>query len=154
VFLAYASVRGRALIDRRLYVPEHSWLAASVRCRGAGVPAGVAFATKPALATQMITAALDAGIGAAWVLGDEVYGQDPLLRAVLEERLMPYVLAIAGNRTINLEGIDRPAAEIAAGVTDHRHWHRYSAGDGAKGPRYYAWAWARTTPTAPATGGC
>lgn len=27
VFLAYATPRGRALLDRRLYLPEHSWLA-------------------------------------------------------------------------------------------------------------------------------
>ncbi|MFJ2034172.1 hypothetical protein [Streptosporangium sp. NPDC087985] len=31
---------------------------------------------------------------------------------------------------------------IAAGLAD-RHWHRYSAGAGAKGHRVYAWAWAR-----------
>ncbi|WP_436838830.1 hypothetical protein [Nonomuraea cavernae] len=24
-----------------------------------------------------------------------------------------------------------------------RHWHHYRAGEGAKGPRWYAWAWAR-----------
>lgn len=34
------------------------------------------------------------------------------------------------------------AAEVAARVAD-RHWHRYRAGQGAKGPRWYAWAWAR-----------
>ena len=34
----------------------------------------------------MITAALDAGVPAAWVTGDEVYGQDPGLRAALEAR--------------------------------------------------------------------
>jgi SRSO17 transposase len=27
VFLAYASPRGRTLLDRRLYLPQHSWLA-------------------------------------------------------------------------------------------------------------------------------
>jgi SRSO17 transposase len=86
VFLAYATPRGRALIDRRLYLPEHSWLADQSRCRSAGVPDEIAFATKPALAAQMITAALDAGIDAPWVTGDEVYGQDPSLRALLEER--------------------------------------------------------------------
>lgn len=38
VFLAYATPRGRALIDRRLYLPQHSWLADTDRCRAAGVP--------------------------------------------------------------------------------------------------------------------
>nr|WP_158578971.1 hypothetical protein [Spongiactinospora rosea] len=43
---------------------------------------------------------------------------------------------------MNLNGADRSAANIAAGVAD-RHWHRYCARLGAKGPRWYAWAWTR-----------
>ncbi|TMR01829.1 IS701 family transposase [Nonomuraea turkmeniaca] len=142
VFLAYATPAGRALLDRRLYLPEHTWLADIGRCRSAGVPDGTGFATKPALATQMVLAALDAGVRASWVAGDEVYGQDPRLRAALEERRLGYVLAIAGNRRVELEGTQVSAAEVAARVAD-RHWHRYRAGQGAKGPRWYAWAWAR-----------
>ncbi|SDK62492.1 SRSO17 transposase [Nonomuraea maritima] len=142
VFLAYATARGRALVDRRLYLPEHSWLADPARCAQAGVPEEAAFATKPALAAEMIAAALDTGLSARWVSGDEVYGQDPRLRALLERRRVGYVLAIAGNRRVNLAGLDRSAAGVAAGVAD-RHWHRYRAGQGAKGPRWYAWAWAR-----------
>jgi SRSO17 transposase len=151
VFLAYATTRGRALIDRRLYLPQHSWLADADRCRRAGVPCQVGFATKPALASQMIAAALDAGVKAAWVTGDEVYGQDPRLRTLLEERGTGYVLAIAGNRRVSVHGRDHTAAEIAASVADG-HWHRYSAGDGAKGPRFYLWAWARIDADQP--GGC
>ncbi|WP_433425931.1 IS701 family transposase [Microtetraspora malaysiensis] len=142
VFLAYATPRGRALIDRRLYLPEQSWLADQPRCRSAGVPGEIAFATKPALAAHMIAAALDAGIDAPWVTGDEVYGQDPSLRALLEERQSGYVLAIAGTLRVRCEGIDWEAAAIAAHVPD-AHWHRYSAGHGAKGHRWYAWAWTR-----------
>lgn len=142
VFLAYATPRGRTLIDRRLYLPEHSWLADRARCQAAGVPAATQFATKPALAGQMIAAALDAGIDAPWVSGDEVYGQDPWLRALLQERQVGYVLAIAGNRSVRCEGIDWQAAAIAAHVPD-AHWHRYSSGSGAKGHRWYAWAWTR-----------
>jgi SRSO17 transposase len=146
VFLAYATGRGRALLDRRLYLPEHSWLADPERCRAAGVPDETAFATKPALAAAMITAALEAGLSARWVSGDEVYGQDPRLRGMLEQRQVGYVLAIAGNRRVNLDGSDLSATDIAAGVAD-RHWHRYRAGQGAKGPRWYAWAWARIDET-------
>ncbi|WP_326645176.1 IS701 family transposase [Nonomuraea fuscirosea] len=142
VFLAYATPAGRALLDRRLYLPEHTWMADPDRCRAAGVPDEIAFATKPALATAMMLAALEAGVPAHWLTGDEVYGQDPRLRAALEERRMGYVLAIAGNRRIELEGVQVSAAEVAARVAD-RHWHRYRAGQGAKGPRWYAWAWAR-----------
>jgi len=41
----------------------------------------VTFATKPELAIGMLTRALDAGVPASWVTGDEVYGQHPGLRA-------------------------------------------------------------------------
>jgi SRSO17 transposase len=34
----------------------------------------------------MIRRALDAGVPAGWVAGDEVYGADPALRAELEAR--------------------------------------------------------------------
>ncbi|MET8336857.1 IS701 family transposase [Streptosporangium canum] len=64
VFLAYATTRGHALIDRRLYLPEHTWLADADRCRSAAVPDQAAFATKSVLAAQMIDAALRAGAGA------------------------------------------------------------------------------------------
>jgi SRSO17 transposase len=90
----------------------------------------------------MIADVLDAGLSARWVSGDDVYGQDPRLRALLERRRIGYVLAIAGNRRVNLDGVDHSAADIATSVAD-RHWHRYRAGQGAKGPRWYAWAWAR-----------
>lgn len=158
VFLAYATARGRALVDRRLYLPQHSWLANPMRCAKAGVPEQAAFATKPALAAEMIDAALDTGLPTRWVSGDEVYGQDPRLRALLEQRGVGYVLAIAGNRRVNLDGTDRSAAGIAADVAD-RHWHHYRAGQGVKGPRWYAWAWARIDEPAHRarqrdTGGC
>ncbi|GAA3469450.1 hypothetical protein GCM10018965_040030 [Nonomuraea roseola] len=125
-----------------MYLPEHSWLADPGRCERAGVPDQTTFATKPALATAMINAALDAGITTSWVSGDEVYGQDPRLRAALQERRVGYVLALAANRRARLDGVELTAAQIAALVAD-RHWHRYSAGAGAKGHRLYAWAWAR-----------
>jgi len=147
VFMAYASPRGRALIDRRLYLPKNSWLADPDRCRAAGVPQDATFATKPALAAQMITSALVAGVPAAWVSGDEVYGQDPHLRGVLEEARIGYVLAIAGNRRAHFNGADVPVADITHAAMP-RHWHRYSAGAGAKGPRYYDWAWTPIDPQA------
>ena len=94
VYLAYAAPAGSAFIDRALYLPR-SWTSDPARCRAAGVPQDTAFATKPALAKEMITRALDAGTPAAWVTADEVYGQDPQLRAELARRGLGYVLAIA-----------------------------------------------------------
>jgi hypothetical protein len=37
-------------------------------------------------AARMLARALDAGVPAAWVTGDEVYGANPGLRAELEVR--------------------------------------------------------------------
>ncbi|MFB6556700.1 transposase, partial [Streptomyces sp. NPDC056405] len=69
VFLALATSRGRALINRRLYLPEHSWSHDPERHTAAGIPEMAQFATKPRLASEMITA--------SWVTGDEAYGQAP-----------------------------------------------------------------------------
>jgi SRSO17 transposase len=56
VYLTYASAGGHALIDRELYLPR-VWADDTDRREQAGVPAEVKFATKPALATEMITRA-------------------------------------------------------------------------------------------------
>jgi SRSO17 transposase len=94
VYLVYAGNAGHAMIDRELYV-RRGWIADPDRCRAAGIPEQVGLATKPALATQMLARTLDAGIPAAWVTGDEVYGADPDLRAELERRGIGYVRTAA-----------------------------------------------------------
>src|SRR4051812_10779465 len=79
VFLGYASHRGRALIDRALYLPEE-WAADEERRWRAGVPADVSFATKPKLGRAMLERAVAAGVPCAWVAADSVYGGDYPLR--------------------------------------------------------------------------
>jgi len=79
VFLAYASSKGHALIDRELYLPKE-WSEDADRRAAAAIPDEIDFATKPALASEMIGRALDAGLPCAWVLGDEIYGSDRHLR--------------------------------------------------------------------------
>lgn len=93
VFLAYATVRGHAFVDRELYVPA-SWIADRARCREAKIPTTVRFQTKPQLAQTMLTRALAGGLRPRWVLGDEVYGNHRALRQWLEEQRQPYVLAV------------------------------------------------------------
>src|ERR1700745_4481005 len=78
-FLAYASARGHALIDRGLYLPQ-SWIEGRDRCRAAGVPDEVEFTTKPRQAQVMIGRAIDAGVPFAWFTADEAYGQAKNLR--------------------------------------------------------------------------
>jgi SRSO17 transposase len=150
VDLAYAAPAGAAFIDRALYLPR-SWTGDPARCRAAGVPAGTVFATKPALAKAMIGRALDAGAPAAWAAADEVYGQDPQLRAELARRGLGYVLAIAKSHPV-ITGIGPcPAIELARRLPA-RAWQRLSAGPGAKGPRWYDWALIEAADPA-ATGG-
>jgi len=139
VYLTYAAPRGHALIDRELYLPE-SWTGDPGRCRAAGVPEGTVFATKPTLAQMMVTRALAAGVPASWVAGDEVYGGDPHLRAGLEHHRIGYVLSVARTHRVTT-GARRCQASLIAARLPRSAWQRYSAGPGAKGHRYYDWAW-------------
>jgi SRSO17 transposase len=79
VFLAYASRYGHSLLDRELYLPA-GWTDDRERCRSAGIPDDRAFATKPALARQMLERTLAAGVVLAWITGDPIYGDDRALR--------------------------------------------------------------------------
>lgn len=146
VFLAYASRRGQAFIDRKLYLPEE-WAHDQERREWAGVPEQIEMRTKPELAKEMLGRALDGGVKAAWVVADSVYGDTRRLGMFLEEREQPYVLALSGK------------AHVWAGFSQHRistvlkslrqgelpseeaeeSWRRLSAGEGSKGPRLYDW---------------
>ena len=140
VFLTYAAPRGHALIDRALYLPR-SWAEDPRRCTNAGIPSSQrSFATKPALATALITRAVAAEVPASWVAGDEVYGADPRLRAAIRGHGLGYVLAVSANRRVPTPAgpirVDRLPAHLPK-----RAWQKHSAGAGSHGHRYYAWAW-------------
>jgi len=151
VYLVYASSAGHALIDRDLYLPR-SWIDDPARCQAVGVPDQVGFATKPALAKAMICRALDAGVPAAWVAGDEVYGANPALRAELEARGVGYVLAVACDHPVRAGGASQRADALLRRIPA-RAWQCVSAGKGAKGHRYYDWAFLRLDHDGPAPGG-
>jgi SRSO17 transposase len=146
VFLAYASCHGYALIDREVYLPR-CWADDPVRRAAAGVPEQVRFATKITLARRMLTRAADAGVPAAWATADEFYGGDRGLRRDLQARGVGYVLAVARNHRVTAcEAIGPQRADQVADTLSTQAWNRYSAGDGAKGPREYDWAWVTITP--------
>src|SRR3954447_22462789 len=138
VFLTYAGPRGHTFLDRALYLPA-SWTDDRERCRAAGIPEDVAFAPKPALAQAMLARALGAGVPAAWVTADSVYGDVKYLRVWLEARPIGYVLAVSGKDTV--AGPDWRQRRISTYLADPpvEGWERLSAGDGAKGPRWYDW---------------
>lgn len=52
---------------------------------------------KPELAKQMLRHLWAAGLPAAWVTGDSVYGGSSPLRAFLETQQQAYILALASN---------------------------------------------------------
>ena len=143
VFLSYASARGRALIDRRVYLPR-CWIDDRQRCAAAGVPAEVGFATKPELALDMITDAVAARMPAAWAASDELYGDNGAFRAGVAKLGLGYVLAVSCDHRIPAfpGGKRRLRADRLAAAVPHGCWQRISAGTGAKGPRWYDWAWA------------
>lgn len=72
--------------------------------------------------------------------GDSVYGDDRRLRVWLEEHERAHVLAVSGKEYVWRAGRQQQVKTILATVPPEG-WHRVSAGDGAKGPRWYDWTW-------------
>lgn len=142
VFLAYASRHGQSLIDRRLYLPK-DWANNVDRREAAKIPQNVSFATKPAIASEMIASALDTGMPCAWVLADSVYGADSKLRNMLQDRGQAYVLAVRSNHSLRFaeDGkiVQSDPEVMADGLSDDA-WTTHSAGEGTKGLRRYQWA--------------
>ncbi|MBD0736457.1 IS701 family transposase [Streptomyces sp. CBMA29] len=93
VFASYASDKGRALVDRELYLPK-SWTEDPGRCRAARISEGKSFATKPELARATVRRALDSTLRIAWVTADAAYGQERHFRRMLEDAGVGYVLAV------------------------------------------------------------
>lgn len=139
VFVAYASSRGRALVDRELYLPR-AWTDDPDRCRDAGIPDDVGFATKPQLAIHMLARAQAAGALTGWVTADEVYGGHHGFRDWLATHRVPFVLATRSDDTLPLPGRRRRLARSLATEIPAAAWERRSAGAGAQGLRLYDWA--------------
>ncbi len=140
-FLAYANTSGdRVLIDRELYVPEHSWFDDRKRCAEASIPEDAAFATRPQQVAAMIERTLHAGVPFAWFVADEEFGQNPGLRAYLEERQISYVMAVPKNTEFTDTEGRADAIEKAAQRVKAHDWQRRACGIGSKGFRVYDWA--------------
>jgi SRSO17 transposase len=150
VFLLYASPKGAAFIDRELYLPDE-WTQDRVRCREAGIPDAVGFATKGELAQRMLARAFTAGVQAAWVVGDSIYGSDEL-RTWLEGQQQPYVLAVAETHPVWMAGRALPVGLVAA-LLPEEAWTPLSAGEGSQGPRLYDWGWLEVDAEPAARGG-
>jgi SRSO17 transposase len=137
VFLAYATELGHSLLDRELYLPKE-WIDDRERCRQAGIPDQRDFATKPALAQQMLERSFEAGVTLGWVSGDSVYGDDRKLRSWLEGRKQAYLLAVSSDEMVWFRNVQQQIRTILAELPS-AGWERLSAGVGSKGPRMYDW---------------
>jgi SRSO17 transposase len=139
VFLAYVTGKGHSLIDRRLYLPK-SWADNSQKRGKVGVPETVRFATKAQLAQQMLQSAWDAGFRSAWVVADEVYGNDTRFGRWLEQTgQQPYVLTVNKKHSVVI-GWQPYRAEAVCQSLPPEQWQRLSCGQGSKGEREYEWA--------------
>jgi SRSO17 transposase len=146
-FLGYATRKGRALIDRALYLPKE-WANGAGRREEAGVPGEVGFATKLVLARRMSERAVAAGGPATWATADAVYGSDSHFRAAAEGHGLGYVVGVRSDFAVWAGFRQVRVGALLAGVPADA-WHRLSCGAGAKGPRVYDWALSRTNAPEP-----
>jgi SRSO17 transposase len=119
VYCSYATPSGHALVGTRPYLPAE-WAADPDRRDAAD------------------------GVLPPWVTGDEVYGRDPRLRAWLEDHATGYVLGIPKSMRIAFAPGVKERADAVLKTLTKGDWTIDSCGNGSKGDRRYAWAWAAT----------
>jgi len=101
MFLAYVSPLGRALVDKRLYLPE-SWTSDEDRCAAAWVPEERrSHRSKTELALELLERAVDLGhLKAGWIAADDAFGMSPSFRDGLAALGMKYVLDVPAGFTV------------------------------------------------------
>jgi SRSO17 transposase len=165
VFLAHVGPRGRALVDKRLYLPQN-WTNDPSRCDAAGIPVEAqTYKSKTELALDMLENAKSLGhLRADWVTGDDAYGQSPEFRDSLDEYGFQYVLEMPKTTPVwpmitlyesdEWSGQGRPpvsrpvesqrkTVEERAADLPRRAWRNITVGDGSRGPRIYQFAFER-----------
>ncbi len=137
VFLAYASNKGAAFIDRALYLPP-AWAGDKVRRQEAGIPEEVGFATKVELARQLLGRAFDAGVPARWVVADSFYGRSHGFRRWLEQEGHAYALMIPKTNAVRYQG-RRVRAERLEQQLSENAWVSAAAQGASSGQRQWEW---------------
>jgi SRSO17 transposase len=172
VFSAYASRRGYAFLDERLYVLA-DWFepGARARRRACGIPEQVAFQTEPQLALEMVTGLAQRGVVPfRWVACDEGYGKSPAFLDGIAQLGKWYLAEVARDQQVwrqtpRVEGPGRtPAGQLrtqprvarnAPAAQELREleaqlppsaWHRRVIKEGSKGPLTAEFACLRVTP--------
>ena len=144
-------------VAARLYLPE-SWTEDRARCRAAGVPDEVSFATKPQIALELIGQVAASPLAKAPVLADSAYGNNGDFRAGLRALNLEFFLQIDPRQLTGWtqpvavepkrtrwhvregEPDARPLAELFAKATSVR-WHpcSWKAADGQTRHTRLAW---------------
>ena len=169
MFLAHVGPRGRALVDKRLYLPE-SWTSDQGRCESAGVPVDKRqYRSKTELALEMVERALERGhLKAGWVAADDAFGLSPSFRENLAALGMNYVLDVPAGFTVwpvepewttpAYQGFGRPRkprlrsgqrrtmAERSDELPEDV-WREITVAQGSQGPRTYSFSAQRVRPT-------
>ena len=169
MFLAYVSPLGRALVDKRLYLPQ-SWTSDSGRCEAAGIPVERrSYRSKTELALEMLERALQLGhLRAGWVAGDDAFGMSPSFREGLADLGMRYVLDVPGSTTVwrlepewtspEYQGFGRPrkprlrdgqrrTMEQRSNELPNEAWLEITVAQGSQGPRSYRFSAQRVRAT-------
>lgn len=141
VFAAIHSNRGHCFVDRRLYMPQ-SWMEEPERCKAAGVPDELKFATKPQLAMEMYQDYLAKAPKPSWVTADSAYGDGLAFVRGLYHHRQPFVVEVSCNTLLFTKppqmGHKPERADAVVKRWDER-FKLLSVGFGAKGERRYQW---------------
>jgi SRSO17 transposase len=172
VFAAYASRRGYALVDKRLFMPEQ-WFSEGHKERRAkgNVPEDLTFHTKPQLAAAMLQAIAHEGlVPFKYIVADCLYGNSPDFLDAVEAcvGVTTFVAIPADTRcwlqrprttdqTYRYKGEERskrvvvtpdhtarPVTAVAASLPASS-WYRRTVSEGTKGPIVYEFARQRVT---------
>lgn len=99
VSLSIANHAASLPVAYRLYLPE-DWANDPLRRAKAGVPANIAFATKPMIALAQIRAAVEAGVARGVVLMDAGYGSDTNLRTEITALGLSYAVGVLSSTSV------------------------------------------------------
>lgn len=172
VFAAYASAKGYALVDQRLFLPE-SWFDAEhaerrAKCR---VPKDVTFRSKPELAADMLRALQNEGqLPFRYIAADSVYGNSPVFLDAMEACVGRIYMVGVSSETrcwlkrpetqlhtyryggeVHTQRVLAPSspapqsvAILAQSLRPHV-WYQRTVSEGSKGPIAYEFARKRVT---------
>jgi SRSO17 transposase len=105
VTLSIANHHASLPVGYRLYLPKE-WAEDRARRKKAGVPEGVVFKTKTAIALDLVQAAAAAGLARGVALMDGAYGCDTELRAGISALGLSYVAGIPSPTTVWPPGLE------------------------------------------------